>query len=120
MFNMFKNKKKKWEIALGSAFISCINETIQSVQNNSQTSHTVSLNKNVTVKTKGCQLKANDLDIMNTAAKIALNTALDTISKNDNAKKNQIVKELWPTTNNIEVSFSLTPDNKFVWSLDLD
>lgn len=115
-----KNKKKKWEIALGAAFISCINETIQSVKNNSHTSCTESLNKNVTVKTKGCQLRANDLDIMNTAAKIALNKAIDTISKNDITLKNRIINELWPTTNNIEVSFSLTPENKFMWSLDLD
>ena len=112
--------KKANEIALGAAFVSCINETIKSVQSGSHKTYKTSLNKNVTVRTKGCQLRPNDLDIMNTAAKIALNKALDFISNNDAAKKFQIVSELWPATNNIEVSFSLTSEKKFVWSLDLD
>ena len=113
-----KQKRKKYEIALGAEFVSCINKTIQSLQ--SGQTHKANLNKKVIVRTKGCQLKPNDLETMNTAAKIALDRALDVVSNNDTAIKNQIVSELWPTTNNIEVSFSLTPDQKFVWSLDLD
>jgi len=114
-----KRKRKKYEIALGAAFVSCINDTIQSLQSGHQT-HKANLNKKVIVRTKGCQLKPNDLATMNTAAKIALDRALDVVSKNNASEKIQIVSELWSTTNNIEVSFSLTPDQKFVWSLDLD
>lgn len=112
--------KKKNEIALGAAFISCINESIKSVQSGSHKTYEGSLNKNVRVRTKGCSLSSNEMDIMDTAAKIALNRALDIVSKKDASQKTQIISELWPSTNNIEVSFSLTPDQKFVWSLDLD
>ncbi|MBN1267063.1 MAG: hypothetical protein JXA25_16345 [Anaerolineales bacterium] len=112
--------KKETEIALGAAFISCINETIQSVQSGSHKIHQASLNKNITVRTKGFQLQPNQLDQLNTAAKIALNTALDVVSNHNAAKKDRIVSELWPGINNIEISFSMTPEKKFVWSLDLD
>lgn len=113
-------KKKKREIALGAAFISCINETIQSVQSGSHNIHKASLDKDVIIKTHGCQLRANDLDIMNTAVKIALNEALDVVSNNNAEKKDQILSELWPGSNNIMVTLSLTPEKKFVLSLDLD
>lgn len=116
---MFKNRKKKWEIALGAAFISCINETLQSVKNGSHKIHNAGLNKNVTIETYDCQLRANDLAIMNTAAKITLNRALDVVSKNNAEKKEQILSELWPGTNNIVVTFTLTHEQKYVWGLDI-
>ena len=112
--------KKEYEIALGAAFVLHINETIMSVASGSNRSQKASINKNVSVRTRGFQLGPDDLRKMNTAAQITLAEALDTVSGNNAIKKNQIVSELWPTTEEIAISLSLTPDKKFVWSLDLD
>ena len=89
------------------------------MQSGSHNIHNTSLNKDVTIKTHGCQLRANDLDIMNTAVKIALNEALGVVSNNNAVKKEKILNELWPGTDNIVVTFSLTLEKKFVWSLEI-
>gem|GEM_PF-3797091 len=117
-----KNKiddKKKKEIALAAAFISYINESIQSVQNGSYDINKVNFNRDVTIKTYGCQLRDNDLDLMKIAVKIALNKALDIISNSNAAEKKQILSELWSGTNNVVVSFSLTPEKKYEWGFEV-
>jgi len=108
------------KIALGAAFISCINETIQTVQSGSYNIRKASLNKDVTIKTRGCQLQSVDLDILTTAAKIALNTSLDGVSSKYAVKKDLLLSTFWPGTNNIVTTFSMTPERKFVWDLDID
>lgn len=112
--------KKAVELALGAEFVYLINSTIQSVKSGTASGEGSGLGRDVQVITRGCQLRPADLEVMIAAARITLDQALNKVSGQQGVGKEQMVAELWPGGGSIPVTFTMTPDRKFVWSLDLD
>lgn len=108
------------KIEMGMAFISCINETLQTVANGSRGTNHANLQKDVNIQTRGFQLSTDDLSVMKEAATIAIAAAATTVANNHAIQQDQLVSTLWPGSNTIVATLSRNSQSQFVWELDLD
>lgn len=108
------------KLEMGMAFISCINEIIQTVAAGSHGTQHFDLQKDVNIQTRGFQLSTDDLIVIKEAATIAIAAAATTVANNHGIRQDQLVSTLWSGSNIIVVTLSRDLQNKFVWELDLD
>jgi hypothetical protein len=108
------------KLAIMTAYFLEINDAISAVQNGGYDGAATGLGREITIKTRGFRLESRDMAVMRRAAGIVLNKAANSVAASQKESKDRIIGQVWPGTDPIGFTVTLTPPNKFGWTLDID